>query len=72
MKSADAEHLVTTAVVATTVLPVKGIVEDIAVSSSTGAVDTHIVSAVTIHVDVVVHAVGVGREVLVHRERTSY
>ena len=72
MQSADADYVVTTAAVATMVLPVKGIVEDIAVGSSTGAVDTHIVSAVSIHVYVVVHAAGVGREVLVHRERTSY
>ena len=39
MQSADAEHVVMAAVVATIVLPVKGIVEDIAASSSTGAVD---------------------------------
>ena len=42
---ADAEYVVTTAAVATMVLPVKGIVKDIAVGSSTGAVDTHVVSA---------------------------
>ena len=36
----NAEHVVTTAVVATMVFLVKGIVEDIAVGSSTGAVDT--------------------------------
>ena len=35
----------TTAAVVTMVLPVKGIVKGIAVGSSTGAVDTHVVSA---------------------------
>ena len=38
MQSADAEHVVTGTAVATLVLPVKGMVEDIAVCSSTGAV----------------------------------
>ena len=38
-QSADAEYVVTTAAVATMVFPVKGIVKDIAVGSSTGAVD---------------------------------
>ena len=52
MQSADAEHVVTTAAVATMVLLVKGIVKDIAVGSSTAAVDTHVVSAVSVHVDV--------------------
>ena len=47
-QSADAEHVVTTAVVATMVFPVKGIVEDIAVGSSTGAVDLHVVNAVSV------------------------
>ena len=42
---ADAEYVVTTAAVAMMVLPVKGIVKDITVGSSTGAVDTHVVSA---------------------------
>ena len=42
MQSADAEHVVTTAAVATMVLLVKGTVKDIAVGSATGAVDTHI------------------------------
>ena len=51
MQSADAEHVVTTTAVATMVLPVKGIVKDISVESSTGAVDTHVVSAVSVHVD---------------------
>ena len=37
MQFADAEHVVTTTVVVMTVLPVKGIVKDIAVGSSTGA-----------------------------------
>ena len=43
----DAEHVVTTAAVATMVLPVKGIVKDITVDSSTEAVDTHVVSAMS-------------------------
>ena len=43
VQSADAEYVVTTAAVATMVLPVKGIVEDIAEDSSTGAVDAHVV-----------------------------
>ena len=51
MQFDDAEHVVITAAVATVVLPVKGIVKDIAVGSSTGAVDTHVVSAVSVHVD---------------------
>ena len=72
VQSADQEYVVTTAAVATMVFPVKWIVKDIAVGSSTGAVDTNIMSAVSIHVDVVAHAAGVGREVLVHLERTSY
>ena len=38
--SDDAEHVVTTTVVATMMLHVKGIVKDIAVDSATGAVDT--------------------------------
>ena len=38
--SADAEHVVTTTVVATMMLHVKGIVKDIAVDSATGAADT--------------------------------
>ena len=42
------------------VFPVKGTVKDIAVGSSTGAVDM-----------LVVHVAGVGREVLVHSECTS-
>ena len=46
-----AEHVVTTVAVATMVLHVKGIVKDIAVESSTGAMDTHFVSVVSIHVD---------------------
>ena len=41
MQSADAEHVVTTAAVATMVLLVQGTVKDIAVGSATGAVDTH-------------------------------
>ena len=52
VQSADAEHVVTTAAVVTTVFPVKGIVKDIAVGSSTGTVDMHVVSLVVIHVDV--------------------
>ena len=40
MQSAGADHVVTTAAVVTVVLPVKGIVKDIAVGSSTGAVDS--------------------------------
>ena len=51
MPSADAEHVVATAAVATMVLHVKGIVKDIAVESSTGAIDTHFVSVVSVHVD---------------------
>ena len=49
VQSADAKHVVTTAVVAAMVFPVKGIVEDIAAGSSTGAVDMHVMSAVTVH-----------------------
>ena len=41
VQSADAEHVVTTAAVATMVLLVQGTVKDIAVGSATGAVDTH-------------------------------
>ena len=48
---ADAEYVVTTAAMATMVLPVKGVVKNIAVGSSTGAMDTHVVSAVPVHVD---------------------
>ena len=51
VQSADAEYVVTTAAVATMVHPVKEIVKDIAVESSTGAVDTHVLSAVSVHVD---------------------
>ena len=51
VQSANAEHVVTTAAVATMVLPDKGIVKDIAVDSSTGAVDTHVESAVSVHVE---------------------
>ena len=36
MQSTDAEHVVTTAAVITMVFPVKGIVKDITVGSSTG------------------------------------
>ena len=57
---ADAEYMVISAAVATMVFPVKGTVKDIAVCSSTGAVDT-----------LVVHVAGVGREVLVHSKRTN-
>ena len=46
----------TTAAVVTVVSPVKGMVKDIAVGSSTGACG--------------VHVAGVGREVLVRSERT--
>ena len=49
VQSADTKHVVTTAVVATMVFPVKGIVEDIAAGASTGAVDMHVVSAVSVH-----------------------
>ena len=45
VQHADAEYVITTAAVAMMVLSVKGIVKDIAVGSSTGAVDTHVVSA---------------------------
>ena len=45
MQSADEEHVATTAAVATMMFLVKGIVKDIAVGSSTGAVDTHVGSA---------------------------
>ena len=45
------EYVVTTVAVATMVLPVKGIVKDIAVGASTGAVDTNVVSAIPVHVD---------------------
>ena len=51
VQSGHAEHVVTTAAVATMVHPVKEIVKDIAVDSSTGAVDTHVLSAVSVHVD---------------------
>ena len=51
MQSADAEYVVTIAAVATMMLPVKGIVQDITVDSSTEAVDMHVVSAVRVHVD---------------------
>ena len=51
MPFANAEHVVTTAAVATMVLHVKGIAKDIAVESSTGAIDTHLVSVVSVHVD---------------------
>ena len=44
VQSADAKHVVTTAAVATMVLPVKGTVKDIAVGSATGAVDSHCAS----------------------------
>ena len=43
VQSADAEYVVITAAVATMVFPVKGTVKDIAVGSSTGAVDAHVV-----------------------------
>ena len=43
MQSADEEHVVTTAAVATMVFPVKGMVKNIAVGSSTGAADTYVV-----------------------------
>ena len=62
---ADEEYVATTAAVATMVFPVKRMVKDIAAGSSSGAVDTHVCSAVSVHVDVVVHAAGVGREILV-------
>ena len=42
VQSADAKHVVTTAAVATMVLPVKGTVKDIAVGSATGTVDSHV------------------------------
>ena len=41
----DVEYVITKAAMATMVLPDKGTVKDIAVGSSTGAVDTHVVSA---------------------------
>ena len=41
MQFAEVGHVVTTATVVTMVSPVKGMVKDIAVGSSTGAVDTH-------------------------------
>ena len=43
MQSADVEYVVSIAAVATMVLPVEGIVDDIAAGSSTGAVDTNVV-----------------------------
>ena len=49
VQSADAKHVVTTAAVAAMVFPIKGIVEDIAAGSSAGAVDMHVMSAVTVH-----------------------
>merc|ERR1719434_489450 len=42
VQSADEEHVVTTAAVATMVLPFKGTVNDITVGSATGAVDTQV------------------------------
>ena len=42
MQSADAEHVDTTAAVASMVHPVKVTVKDIAAGSKAGAVDTHI------------------------------
>ena len=51
VQSAEADNVFTTAAVVMMVLPVKGIVKDIAVGSSTGVVDTHVVSAVSVHVD---------------------
>ena len=42
MQSADAEHVDTTAAVASMVLPAKVTVKDIAAGSTAGAVDTHV------------------------------
>ena len=42
VQSADAEHVVSTAAAATTVLPVKRAVNDITAGSAAGAVDTHV------------------------------
>ena len=42
VQSADAEHMDTTAAVATVVLPAKETVKDIAAGSTAGAVDTHV------------------------------
>ena len=53
MQSADAEHVATTAAVVTMVLPVKGILKDIAVGSSTGAVDAHVVSNIDVGIETV-------------------
>ena len=52
VQSAEVEHVVITAAVATMVLPVKRIVKDIVVGSSTGTVDIHVVNLVVVHVDV--------------------
>ena len=46
MQSADEEYVATTAAVTMMVFPVKGTVKDIAVGSSTRAVDMHVMSAV--------------------------
>ena len=45
---AGEEHVVMTTAMATMVFPVKGMVKDIAVGSSTGAVDTHHLSSFTL------------------------
>ena len=42
VQSAEAEHVVPTAVVASMVLPVKVTVKDITAGSAAGAVDTHV------------------------------
>ena len=49
---AGEEHVVTTTAVATMVLPVKGMMKDIVVGSSTGAVDMHVVNLDVVRVDV--------------------